>query len=319
MNKLKRMGPFEWFLLVTLSLLWGGSFFFSKIALSELPPFTVVFARVSIAAVVLNLVVIATGQRMPGSWKIWGLFFVMGLLNNLIPFSLIFWGQTKISSSLASILNASTPIWAVLLAHFLTKDEKLTAYRLSGIVLGFCGVVLMIGPDALAGLGSNVLAQLAVVGATVSYAFAGIFGKRFREIPPYVIASGQISCTTLMMIPIVLCFDHPWLLPLPGLKTWAALLGLALLSTSVAYVIYFRLLAAAGATNLLLVTFLIPVSASFLGMTILSERLDLRHFIGMVLIGLGLAAIDGRPWAFIRQRVEERRKHGPRHDEDVVI
>ena len=319
MNKVKSMGPFEWLLLVTLSVLWGGSFFFSKIALYELPPFTVVLARVSIAAVVLNFVVIATGHRMPFSLKIWGLFFVMGVLNNLIPFSLIFWGQTRISSSLASILNAATPIWTVLLAHFLTKDEKLTPSRLLGAILGFSGVVVMIGPDALTGLGSNVLAQMAVIGATVSYAFAGIFGKRFKEIPPYIIASGQITCTTIMMIPIVLWFDHPWLLPLPGLKTWGALLGLALLSTSVAYVIYFRLLATAGATNLLLVTFLIPVSASFLGMTILSERLDFCHFIGMILIGLGLAAIDGRPWAYTRQRMQGRKQHRQKPPEDYII
>jgi drug/metabolite transporter (DMT)-like permease len=319
MNKVKSMGPFEWLLLVTLSVLWGGSFFFSKIALYELPPFTVVLARVSIAAVVLNFVVIATGHRMPFSLKIWGLFFVMGVLNNLIPFSLIFWGQTRISSSLASILNAATPIWTVLLAHFLTKDEKLTPSRLLGAILGFSGVVVMIGPDALTGLGSNVLAQMAVIGATVSYAFAGIFGKRFKEIPPYIIASGQITCTTIMMIPIVLWFDHPWLLPLPGLKTWGALLGLALLSTSVAYVIYFRLLATAGATNLLLVTFLIPVSASFLGMTILSERLDFCHFIGMILISLGLAAIDGRPWAYIRQRMQGKKQHRQKPPEDYII
>ena len=306
MNKIRSMGPFEWLLLVTLSVLWGGSFFFSKIALYELPPFTVVLARVGIAAVALNFVVIAAGHRMPFSWKIWGSFFAMGILNNLIPFSLIFWGQTQISSSLASILNATTPLWAVLLAHFLTNDEKLTAYRIFGVILGFGGIVIMIGPDALAGLGANVLAQTAVVGATVSYAFAGIFGKRFRGTPPYIIAAGQLTGTTIMMIPVALCFDHPWLIPLPGLKTCAALLGLGLLSTSVAYVIYFRLLSTAGVTNLLLVTFLIPVSALFLGMSFLSESLDFRHFIGMMFIGLGLAAIDGRPWALIRLWMQRR-------------
>jgi drug/metabolite transporter (DMT)-like permease len=313
------MGPFEWLLLVTLSVLWGGSFFFSKVALYELPPFTVVLARVGLAAVVLNLVVIASGHRMPFSMKIWGLFFVMGVINNLIPFSLIFWGQTQISSSLASILNATTPIWTVVLAHFLTADEKLTTCRLLGAILGFGGVVVMIGPDALAGLRTNVLAQTAVIGAAVSYAFAGIFGKRFKGLPPYVIAAGQITSTTLAMIPIVLWFDHPWLLALPGLKTWGALLGLALLSTSVAYVIYFRLLAKAGATNLLLVTFLIPVSALFLGMTILSEKLDLRHFVGMLLIGLGLSALDARPWTFIIERMRLRFGHRQKALEDYMI
>jgi drug/metabolite transporter (DMT)-like permease len=319
MNKIRSMESFEWLLLVTLSVLWGGSFFFSKVALYELSPFTVVLARVGIAAVALNFVVIVTGHRMPFSLKIWGSFFVMGVLNNLIPFSLIFWGQTQISSSLASILNATTPLWAVLLAHFLTNDEKLTVSRLSGVILGFGGIVVMMGPDALAGLGTNVLAQTAVIGATVSYAFAGIFGKRFKGIPPFIIAAGQITSTTIMMIPIALYFDHPWLLALPGLKTWGALFGLGLLSTSVAYVIYFRLLSTAGATNLLLVTFLIPVSALFLGMTLLSERLDFRHFIGMMFIGLGLAAIDGRPWALIRLRLRHGNERQQIPPEDYII
>jgi drug/metabolite transporter (DMT)-like permease len=319
MNQNRSMGLFEWILLATLSALWGGSFFFSKVALYQLPPFTVVLARVGIAAIALNLVVIATGHRMPASLKIWGLFLVMGVLNNLVPFSLIFWGQTQISSSLASILNATTPLWTVLLAHFLTSDERITVYRLLGVMSGLAGVAVMIGPDVLAGLGINVLAQVAVVGATVSYSLAGIFGKCFWEIPAYITAAGQITCTTLAMIPICFWFDHPWLLPLPDLKTWGALLGLALLSTSVAYVIYFRLLSTAGATNLLLVTFLIPVSALFLGMTVLSERLELRHFIGMIFISLGLAAIDGRPLAFIRSRMQRRGERRQRPLEDYSI
>ncbi len=291
---IKTMGSLEWFLLIFLSVLWGGSFFFGKVALSELRPFTVVLGRVSIAAIALNLMVRATGHRMPSSPKVWAAFLAMGLLNNLIPFSLIFWGQTQVSSSLASILNATTPVWTVLLAHFLTVDEPLAPNRLGGVFLGLTGVVIMIGLDALQGLGLNALAQLAIVGATVSYAFAGIYGKRFRGTPPIVTAAGQITCATLMIIPIALFVDKPWLLPMPGLNVWGAVLGLALLSTALAYIIYFRLLPAVGATNLMLVTYLIPVSAIFLGMTILGERLDTRHFVGIGLIGLGLMAIDGR-------------------------
>jgi drug/metabolite transporter (DMT)-like permease len=189
-----------------------------------------------------------------------------------------------------------------LLANFFTRDERLTVNRLSGIVFGLTGVVIMIGPDALGGLGLNVVAQLAVLAAAVSYASAGIFGKRFKGMPPYVTAAGQITCSAIMMIPIALIVDRPWLLPVPGARTWGAIIALALLCTAIAYVIYFRLLATAGATNLLLVTFLIPISALFLGMTILGERLDLRHFAGMGLIGLGLAAIDGRLLTQIRMR-----------------
>jgi drug/metabolite transporter (DMT)-like permease len=292
----------EWALLIVLSVLWGGSFFFSKVALAELRPFTLVLGRVSIAAVALNLVVLATGQRMPSSLKTWGLFLIMGALNNLIPFSLIVWGQTQIASGLASILNATTPLWTVLLAHAFTSDERLTAGRLAGVLFGLVGVVFMIGPDVLGGLGMNALGQFAVLGATVSYACAGIFGKRFKGLSPYVTAAGQVTSTAAMMTPIALWVDRPWnLLPLQA-TTWGALLSIGLLSTAVAYTIYFRLLKTVGATNLLLVTFLIPVSAVLLGTMVLGERVDARHFLGMALIGLGLAAIDGRLLLSLRAR-----------------
>jgi drug/metabolite transporter (DMT)-like permease len=300
----KTMGKLEWTLLIMLSILWGGSFFFSKVALAELRPFSVVLVRVGIAAAALSILVHSVGQRMPASLRLWGWFLVMGVLNNLVPFSLIFYGQTRIASGLASILNATTPLWTVLIAHLLTTDERLSSNRIVGVLLGLVGVVIMLGPDLLAGLGLNVAAQLAVIGATISYAFAGIFGRRFKGISPYVTAAGQLSCTTLLMTPIALWIDRPWQLPLPTAHTWLALVGLALLSTAVAYVIYFRLLSTVGATNLMLVTFLIPVSAMVLGLTILGERLDPRHFIGMALIGSGLAAIDGRPWKLIRKRLD---------------
>jgi len=306
----KQMGSKDWFQLFFLSVLWGGSYFFIKVILVDLKPFSAVLGRVFIAAIVLNIIVRATGQRMPTSLKMWGSFFVMGFLNNLLPFSLIFWGQTQISSSLASILNATTPVWTVLLAHFLTTDEKMTPSRISGVIFGMIGVVVMIGVDAFQGLGSNVIAQLIVVGAAISYACAGIYGKRFKETPAIVTATGQITTTTLMMIPIVIIFDKPWLMSMPGLNTWWALLGLALLSTTLAYIIYFRLLSSAGATNLLLVTFLIPVSAILLGTIILGEHLDLQHVVGMGFIGLGLIAIDGRMFGKIglRDKMRAERK-----------
>jgi drug/metabolite transporter (DMT)-like permease len=298
------MNPVEWSLLIVLSILWGGSFFFSKVALAELRPFTLVLGRVSLASIVLNVVVVATGYRMPRSLRTWGSFTIMGTLNNLIPFSLIFWGQTHIESGLASILNATTPLWAVLLAHFFTSDERLTVNRFSGVLFGLLGVTLIIGPDALRGLGLNFLAQVAVVGAALSYALAGIYGKRFKGIPPLVTATGQVTSTTAMMIPLVLLVDQPWTLSMPSTRTWGALLGLALLSTAIAYAIYFRLLAPAGATNLLLVTFLIPVSALLLGTTFLGERLDPNHLLGMAVIGVGLAAIDGRPLKTLKAQLQ---------------
>ncbi len=299
----KVMGPAEWLLLLALAMLWGGSFFFAKLALAELHPFTLVLGRVGLAALALNLAAYASGHRMPTALRPWRAFLVMGALNNLLPFSLIFWGQTEIASGLAAILNATTPLFAVVLAHFLTRDERMTVERLSGVLLGVCGVIVMIGPEALAGLSLHVLAQIAVLAAALSYACAGIFGRRFAGTPPLIAAAGQLTGTTLMMLPVALAIDRPWTLPAPALGTWGALAALALLSTAAAYVIYFRILAAAGATNLLLVTFLIPPSALLLGATFLDERLDQAAFIGMALIALGLAAIDGRPLARLRARL----------------
>jgi drug/metabolite transporter (DMT)-like permease len=295
------MSPLEWLLLLFLSLLWGGSFSFIKIAVAELPPFTLVLCRVALAALALQLVVRASGRRMPGSHRAWAAFAVMGLLNNVVPFSLIGWSQTHIASGLASILNATTPLWTVVLAHFLTRDERMQAGKLTGVAVGFLGVAVMIGPQALAGLGTGVLAQLAILVATLSYACSSVFGRRLRDLNPLVAAAGQLAATTAMMLPLALVFDRPWQLAAPGPATWAAVVALALLSTALAYVLFFRILGQAGATNVQLVTFLIPVTALLLGTLLLGERLELRHYLGMVLIGVGLAAIDGRLWHRLRQ------------------
>jgi len=239
---------------------------------------------------------------MPTSLKAWGPFLVMGLINNLIPFSLIFWGQTQIASGLASVLNATSPLWTVVLAHFLTRDERMTPNKLAGVLFGLLGVVVVIGPDVLGGLGLNVLAQFAVIGAALSYAFAGIYGKRFKDRSPYVAAAGQVTATTLMMLPIALWVDRPWLSPMPGAATWGAVLAIGLLSTAVAYGIYFRLLAIAGATNVLLVTLLVPVSALLLGALILGERIAPRQWLGMGLVVMGLVTMDGRLLPLVKQK-----------------
>lgn len=217
----------------------------------------------------------------------------MGALNNAIPFSLIFAGQTRIDSALAAILNATTPLFTVLLAHFLTRDERLMAMRAIGVGVGFAGAVALIGPSALAGVGADALAQSAVLAAACSYAFAGIFGRRFRDLAPAAAAFGMLVSAFVLMAPIAILVERPALV-LPSAVPLAAILSLALLSTAFAYLIYFRILAAAGATNLLLVTFLIPVSALLLGTFVLDERLSGTAVIGMGLIFLGLAAIDGR-------------------------
>lgn len=290
------MSPLEWGLLLTLSLLWGGSFFFAGIAVTALPPFTIVLLRVGLAALILLAILRLQGLRLPRDPTVWAAFFGMGLLNNVTPFCLIVWGQTEIASGLAAILNATTPLWTVIAAHLLTSEERMTGNRLAGVVIGLAGVALMIGPQALAGLGAQVAAEIAVLAAAISYALAAIFGRRFKAlgVAPLVTATGQVSTATLMLAPVTFAIDRPWALAMPGLPVWAAILGLAALSTALAYILYFRILATAGATNLALVTFLIPISAILLGALVLGERLELKHFAGMAMIGLALAAIDGR-------------------------
>lgn len=309
----RTMSAPEWAMLLSLSVLWGGSFFFTGVALSALPPFTLVVLRVGLAAVILNALVPLLGLRMPREARVWAAFFGMGLLNNAVPFCLIVWGQTHIVSGLAAILNATTPLFTVVAAHMLTSDETMTGNRLVGVLVGLAGVAVMVGPVVLAGLGADLLAQVAVLGAALSYAFAGIFGRRFRRmgVPPLATAAGQVTASTLMLLPVALVVDQPWTLPVPGASVWGAVLGIAALSTALAYVLYFRILATAGATNLLLVTFLIPISAILLGALVLGERLDVRHYLGMVLIGCGLAAIDGR----LLQRVRAPRPDAPDIDQ----
>jgi drug/metabolite transporter (DMT)-like permease len=288
------MSATDWMLLVALSVLWGGSFFFGKIAVAEMPPLSVAFGRVTIAAAILVVLARATGVALPASLVAWRPYALMGLLNNAIPFGLILWGQTHIPSGLAAILNATTPLFTVLVAHVATRDEKLTGARLIGLAFGFCGVVAMIGPDMLHELGASIAAQLACLLAAISYAFAGVYGRRFRGEPPLRVAAGQLLMSSAILAPVAIVFDRPWTLALPGVSAWAALIALASLSTALGYLIYFRILARAGATNVLLVTFLIPVSAILLGTLILGEQLAARHIVGMIAIAIGLAAIDGR-------------------------
>lgn len=295
------MGTAEWGLLIVLSGLWGGSFFFYKVLVAAMPPFTVVFGRVAIAALVLNMVLIVRREAMPHDPRTWGAFMVMGLLNNVIPFSLIVFGETRITSGLASILNATTPMFAALVAHALTANEKLTGPKIAGVVVGFVGVAVLVGPDSLKDLGGGDLpGKLAVVLASLSYGFASVFGRRFSGLAPMMVATGQVTASTLIALPLCLLVDRPWTLPLPSVGLWSALLGLAVPSTAIAYMLFFRILARAGATNVTLVTLLVPVSAVLLGAWALGEPLSPQVFAGMALIALGLACIDGRPLRWFR-------------------
>lgn len=304
-NVNRPMGVHEWSLLIILSILWGGSFFFVGVAVKEMPPLTIVLSRVSLAAVILLAVVHLKGDKMPSSMHLWGSFIIMGALNNLIPFSLIVWGQTHIASGLASILNGTTPIFSAVLAHLLTKEERLTPNRITGVLIGWVGVAVLIGIGPLRALGVEAMGQLAVLGAAFSYACAAIYGRRFKGLSPLVVATGMLCGSTMTMAPLALFVEQPWNLS-PTPMTLLALFGLAAISTSLAYIIYFRVLAASGPTNLLLVTFLIPLSAILLGVMVLGERLEWNACLGMGLIFTGLIAIDGRLFERLRRRWNPR-------------
>jgi drug/metabolite transporter (DMT)-like permease len=298
------MGAREWALLLLLSVLWGASFYFFKVLLAELPTLTIVLGRLGLAALLMNLIIVLKGGSMPSSPRLWGAFIVMGLLNNVVPFILLVWSEIRISSGLAAILNATTPIFAVLVAHFTTANEKLNWSKGIGVLSAFLGVVLLIGPSILASaLGDQLTADLACLLAAFIFALAGIYGRRFKGLPSLTVATGQVTASTLVLLPITLIVDRPWNLPNPSFHAWQALAGIAVLSTAVAYVMYFRILAAAGATNTLLVTFLVPISAILLGVVFLGEAFTTETLAGMLLIGAGLAAIDGRLPAALRRAV----------------
>ena len=283
-----------WGLLLLLGLIWGGSFFFGRIAVQHVPPMTLVFFRVALAAMALHL---AFG-RLPGFYPAlggrWRELLLLGLINNAIPFTLIFLGQTRIGAGLASILNATTPLWTVIIAQVLTTDEKISPAKLLGCALGMAGMVLLIGPAALGLAESPLWAKLAVVGAAISYGFAAAYSKRFKGLSPRITATGQLTASSLIMLPFALIVDRPWTLPAPPADVIAAILALALVSTAFAYILYFRILSVAGATSASLVTLLVPPSAILLGIVFLGETLSLTESLGLGLIALGLLSLDNR-------------------------
>jgi drug/metabolite transporter (DMT)-like permease len=302
------MGFREWCLLVLLSALWGASFFFFKVLVEELPTLTIVLARLGLAAILLNMLVVMRRGSMPRDATRWRQFFVMGFLNNALPFVLLVWSETKISSGLASVLNATTPVFAVLIAHFYSANERLTWSKGFGVFFGLLGVVVLLGPSVLAGAGGDqLLPELACIFTALVYAIAGIYGRRFKDLPALNVATGQVTASAAMLLPLALIFDHPWSLPNPSMQAWQAIVGLAVFSTALAYVIFFRVLASAGATNVLLVTLLVPISAVLLGVLFLKEAFTAQTLAGMGLIALGLAAIDGRLPALIGEQLQRRR------------
>lgn len=280
--------------LLLLSLIWGASFFSIAIALREMGPFTAVLHRVFWAAGLLWLAVWLRGAEVPRAPRLWGAFLAMGLMNNVAPFCLMAWGQLHIETGLVSIFNATTAIFGALVAALILPDERLTPRRATGVALGFAGVVAIVGVEALAGLDLRSLAQLAVMLGALSYAFASVWAKlRLRGCAPEVAAAGMLTGSTVVMAPLAAAIEGPPSLAL-SVEAWAAIVWYAALGTAGAYLLYYRILAKAGAANLMLVTLLIPPVAIALGAAFLGERLDGDAWAGFALIALGLAVIDGR-------------------------
>lgn len=288
-----RIDARDWSLLAVLSVLWGGSFFFNGAALRELPPLTLVFLRVALGAVILLPLLRVQGISFPRGMAGWRAFVVIGLLNNVIPFSLIVAGQTFIPSGLASILNATTPLFTVLVMAA-AGEEALQVRRVAGVALGLAGVIILrgCGIESRTGQGLGILLCL---GGAFSYGFAALAARRLlKDSPPLGTATFQLMASTVMMAIIAGAMEQPWRLPVPGLATWLAVLGLAGLSTALAYIVFFQIIRRSGATNVMLVTLLIPVTAILLGWLVLGEPISAREIAGAIVIGSALLVIDGR-------------------------
>jgi len=294
----------DWLILGILAVIWGGAFIFIGIAVHQVAPLTYVWLRLSIAAAAMWGFLAFKRQPLGLPRQVWGSIILLAVLNNALPFTLFGWGQTHIASGLASILNATTPIWGVVVAHFLTHDERMTPRKIAGVLLGVGGVVTMIGPSLLSNIGTGALPQLACVTASLSYALAAVWARRFRKlgVSPLSITTGQLTAGAVIMMPLAFVVDQPWTHPLPSLGAWGAIGALALLCTAFGYVLYFKLIETSGATNALLVTLLVPPIAIVMAAVFLHETLAVQDFLGLGLIALGLAAIDGRLLSLLPRR-----------------
>lgn len=287
------MGAGLWTLLIILSVIWGANFTFIEIALLELDTFMIVFLRIAIAAVIMLGILYMKGYRLPREPAVWGTFLILALLNAVLPFLLITWGQTHIDSGLAAILNATTPIFSVILTHFLTLDERMTVNKFIGVLLGIAGVCLLIGPDALSGFSLYALGQIAILGATTCYAYGAIHTRRITGQPILVIITVTLLISSLMLLPFVLLFE-PLTYTHYSLSTIGAILYLSILGTATGHLIFYYVISRAGATNTLLVAFMVPITALLLGVFTLGEKLSSHALAGMFVVFVSLVVIDGR-------------------------
>ncbi len=298
----KTMSTAAWGWLLLLGALWGMSFVFIKVAIVEIQPLTLVFLRTLLAALVLFAVCRMTGVRMPTSFKAWRDYAILGFFSSSLAFSLIFWAQQFIDASLSSILIAATPFFTVLLAGFILSDERFTARKIIGVIIGLAGVTLVIGPRYLLGLGGSLTAELAVLLAAGAYAIASIWGRRFAGEPPLATATGQISTSAVMLLPLALLFEDPLRMDTPSWSVIGAVIALAVLCTALTYLIFFHVLKMAGASNASLVGLVIPAFTMLFAVPLLGEEITLLKIAGMLVIAIGMMVLDGRPLAAVRGR-----------------
>lgn len=290
------MGRAEWIMLGVLALIWGSAFVFIKVAVENFNPLTYVWLRLVIAAMALIGIVRPAGHKLSFPPVVWAAVGLLALLNNVVPFLLFGWSQQHIASGLAAILQSTTPIFGVLAAHIATSDEKLTKRKLVGVTVGFVGVATMIGPQITGDGGNHLLAQVACLFASLLYALAGIFARRFKAmgVNPMQLAAAQFIAGAIMLTPVALTFGQTFATLPTSWTAWGAVLALAIACSAFAYVLFFKLIERAGATNSLLVTLLVPPVAIVVGSIIFGEQLGMNQFFGLLLIGAGLAVIDGR-------------------------
>jgi drug/metabolite transporter (DMT)-like permease len=291
----RHVGARQWLLLLILGAIWGASFFFNALALKGLPPLTIVALRVAGGAAFLWAALLVLGFRPPRTLSQWRDLMVLGIINNIVPFTLIIWGQRDIASGVAAILNGTVPFFTIIVAHLFTRDEPLATNQLAGVAVALSGIASMVGLDALSGLGRNVMGEFAVLGAALCYGFAGVWWRRLAHQPPLVTSASQTLFSSAVMLPLALLVDGTApLAAASGASLLVAILGLGLLCTAIAYVLFFEILRTSGAGNVSLVTLIVPVNATLLGTLALGEPLLLRHIFGMAAVALGLALIDGR-------------------------
>lgn len=288
-----------WAELLLLSAIWGGSFLSIRIALDEIGFVTSVAHRVGWAALLLWPVILVRGVAIPCSPRIYGAFLVMGILNNVIPFSLMAWGQLHIETGLTSIFNAGTAVFGVLAAAIFFADERLTRRRMLGVGLGFFGVATAIGLESFRNFDFRSIAQLSVIAGTIPYAVAGVWARKtLTGLPPELAAAGMLTGSALIMIPAAMILEGPVRFDLQ-LRTWGAIGYYAIIATAGAYLLYYRVLAMAGSGNLMLCTLLIVPFAITLGALVRDEALSTRAYIGFAILALGLSVLDGRLWRWL--------------------